>query len=231
VVAEIEKDSNVWLQEGFRDLVISLPCIQYFGNMAHQLLNYWRKIDEKVKSLTCDDREITQMFGWVEDANEVLMYIADVLAVANLDEKIKDTIMIALLNFAYLPSVVNSLVVFDKGHSAKKMSKAQWQVPKLCINSAIYFLNQSFKIFAENGLKLLKILTLILFTSQSSSGLPQYIADRIAVDYEECRQNTFKFSQRKVKKEETSSFLKFLQQNYNASQNFSYLIEKHYLID
>jgi hypothetical protein len=54
------------------------------------------------------------MFGWTEDASEILMYISDVLAVPDLDEKIKDTIMISLLNFAYLPCIINSLVIYDK---------------------------------------------------------------------------------------------------------------------
>lgn len=152
------------------------------------------------------------MFGWTEDANEVLMYISDVLAVPELDQKIKDTIMISLLNFAYLPCIINSLVVFDKGgQPSNKAAKVQWQMPKLCLNSALYFLSQTFKIFAENGVKLLKILTLILFTEQSSVGLPQYLLDRVNVDYEECRQNVFKFAMRSAKKSETSSFLKYIQ--------------------
>lgn len=126
------------------------------------------------------------MFGWTEDANEVLMYISDVLAVPELDQKIKDTIMISLLNFAYLPCIINSLVVFEKGGS-NKVAKVKWQMPKLCLNSALYFLNQTYKIFADNGVKLLKILTVILFVPQSSAGLPEYILERVNVDYEECR--------------------------------------------
>lgn len=55
----IKDEKLQWLKDSFGKLVLSLPCVQFFGNMAHQLLNYWRKIDEKVKSLTCDDLEIT----------------------------------------------------------------------------------------------------------------------------------------------------------------------------
>lgn len=84
-MSAIEDGELQWLKESFSKLVLSLPCVQYFGNMAHQLLNYWRKIDDKVQSLTCEDLEVTQMFGWTEDASEVLMYISDVLAVPNLD--------------------------------------------------------------------------------------------------------------------------------------------------
>lgn len=153
------------IKQSFTKLVLSLPCVQYFGNMAHQLLNYWRKIDDKVQSLTCDDLEVTQMFGWTEDASEILMYISDVLAVPDLDDKIKDTIMISLLNFAYLPCIINSLVIYDKsGRQGKKVSKVQWQMPKLCLNSSLYFLSQTFKVFAESGVKLLKVLAIILFT-------------------------------------------------------------------
>ena len=64
------------------------------------------------------------MFGWTEDASEILMYISDVLAVPDLAEKIKDTIMISLLNFAYLPCIINSLVIYDKsGRSGTKAAK------------------------------------------------------------------------------------------------------------
>lgn len=190
VVSSIPNDNKdlFWLKESFQKLVLSLPCVQYFGNMAHQLLNYWRKIDDKVQSLTCDDLEVTQMFGWTEDASELLMYISDVLAVPELDQKIKDTIMISLLNFAYLPCIINSLVIYDKkGRQLKKTAKVQWQMPKLCLNSSLYFLSQTFKIFAESGVKLLKVLAIILFTEQSSPGLPEYMIEKIKVDYEECR--------------------------------------------
>lgn len=194
---------------------MSLPCVQYFGNMAHQLLNYWRKIDDKVQSLTCDDLEVTQMFGWTEDASEVLMYISDVLAVPGLDEKIKDTIMISLLNFAYLPCIINSLVIYEKmGRGASKIAKVQWQMPKLCLNASLYFLSQTFQIFAETGVKLLKILAIILFTDQSSVGLPEYLLEKIKVDYEESRQNVFKFAMKSIKKSDqqyNGSFLKYIQ--------------------
>jgi len=64
-----------------------------------------------VQSLTCDEHEINEIFGWIEDQNEILMYIADILAIESLNDKVKDTIMLSLLNFAYLPRLVNSLVV------------------------------------------------------------------------------------------------------------------------
>ena len=36
---------------------------------------------------------------------------------------------------------------------------------------------------------------------------------------------------RSLKKTDTGSFLKFIQQNYNAENSFTYFIEKHYQID
>ena len=68
------------------------------------------------------------------------MYIADVLAVDFLSYKIKDTIMLSLLNFAYLPKLVNSLVVI------KSNSKNQ-EDEKLCLNVAIFILIRTFKVF------------------------------------------------------------------------------------
>ena len=82
---------------------------------------------------------------------------------------------------------------------------------KLCLNSALYFLSQTFKILGDNAVKLLKILTLILFVQQSAAGLPEYLLERINVDFEACRQNVFKFSMRNPKKAETSNFLKYVQ--------------------
>lgn len=173
------------------------------------------------------------MFGWTEDASEILMYISDVLATPNLSEKIKDTIMISLLNFAYLPCIINSLVIYDKGsRQGSKIAKVQWQMPKLCLNASLYFLSQTFKVFAESGKKMLKILAIILFTDQSSDGLPEYLLEKIKVDHEESRQHVFKFSMRSLKKADNSaSFLKYVQQNYNAENSFGYFIEKHFQID
>lgn len=51
VVSAIPEDASKEMLEmkaSFTKLVISLPCVHFFGNMAHQLLNYWRKIDDKV---------------------------------------------------------------------------------------------------------------------------------------------------------------------------------------
>ena len=97
--------------ERFQDLILSLPCVNFFGNMSHQLRNIWLKIDQKVQSLTCEDHEINQIFSWIEDQNDLLMYISDILAIDHLSPKIKDVLMQSLLNQAYLPVVVNSLVV------------------------------------------------------------------------------------------------------------------------
>ena len=101
--------------------------------------------------MTCDEHEINEIFGWIEDQNEVLMYVGDVLAVDFLSYKIKDTIMLSLLNFAYLPKIVSSLVVIK---SNSKSSEDE----KLCINVSIFILIRTFKIFqSEISQKMLKI--------------------------------------------------------------------------
>lgn len=79
-------------------------------------------MDEKVQSLTSDQREINQIFSWVEDQNELLMYIVDILAIETLDPEISDMIMMALLNIGYLPNIINSLVDMKSGGKVKKFS-------------------------------------------------------------------------------------------------------------
>lgn len=41
------------------------------------------------------------------------MYISDILAVDSLSKDIKNTIYMSLLNFSYLPSILNSLVIIQ----------------------------------------------------------------------------------------------------------------------
>lgn len=128
--------------------------------------SYWLKIDEKVQSLTSDQHEINQIFGWVEDQNELLMYIVDILAIETLDEEIADMIMMSLLNIGYLPCLVNSLVDMKSGGKIKKFS----------LNTCIFILIQTFKIFKESknpvALQFLKVLTITLFTNKK---IPQYL--------------------------------------------------------
>ena len=97
-----------------------------------------------MQSLTCDEHEINELFGWIEDQNEILMYIADILAVESLSAKVKDTVMLSLLNFAYLPKLVNSLVVLKKNTKNKEDQK-------LCLNVSIFILIQTFKILQHDA--------------------------------------------------------------------------------
>lgn len=94
------------------------------------------------------------------------MYISDILAIKNLSPKIKDVLTQSLLNQAYLPVVVNSLVVM----------KQKKDVQKLCLNSSIYLLIQTFKILKETAPNFLKIITAALFSKDS---LPEYLMDKI----------------------------------------------------
>ena len=75
----------------------------------------WSKADKIVKTLTCKSHEINKIFGLLEDSCETMEFIADLLAIESLDERIKNAVILALLNFSYLPVIVNALVVFSKG--------------------------------------------------------------------------------------------------------------------
>lgn len=112
----------------------------------------WEKIDEKVQSLTCESHELEKIFSWVEDQNEILMYFSDILVTQGLDGSIKDFVQLALLNVAYLPSLVNSLVVVSKTQSKK-----------LGLNTCIFILIQTYKVLGDSAPKFLEILTIALF--------------------------------------------------------------------
>lgn len=106
----------------------------YFIDLANQLVQTWKRINSVTKSLTCKAHELEGVFSWLEDSNETLEYIADLLLVEELDERVKDTIMLSLLNFAYLPCLVNSLVVL---RSPKKKTQ---QDEYLTFNTALHIL-------------------------------------------------------------------------------------------
>lgn len=73
----------------------------------------WRKIDEKVSTLTCDDFEVNQIMSRSHDQNELLEFVSDVLQIKGLSQRIYSTVSMSLLNFAYLPCLVNSLVLMQ----------------------------------------------------------------------------------------------------------------------
>lgn len=75
------------------------------------------------------------MFAWIEDQNEILMYISDVLEIETLSDDVKDVMVNCLLSIAYLPEVISSLVLINP--SQKKRT----------LNTCIYILIQTFKIF------------------------------------------------------------------------------------
>ena len=75
----------------------------------------WTKADRLVKTLTCKSHEIRKIFSLLEDSCETMEFIADLLAVESLDDRIKNAVILALLNFSYLPVIVNALVIFSKG--------------------------------------------------------------------------------------------------------------------
>jgi hypothetical protein len=136
----------------FAHFITQLPNVSYFGNVLKQLKGIWEKIDEKVQSLTCESHELEKIFSWVEDQNEILMYFSDILVTQGLDGTIKDFVQLALLNVAYLPSLVNSLVVVSKTQSKK-----------LGLNTCIFILIQTYKVLGDSAPKFLEILTIALF--------------------------------------------------------------------
>ena len=50
------------------------------------------------------------------------MYIVDILAIETLDNEVSDMIMMSLLNIAYLPCIINSLVDMKSGGKVHKFS-------------------------------------------------------------------------------------------------------------
>jgi hypothetical protein len=63
------------------------------------------------------------------------MYISDVLETEGLNSQVKNTIVNALLQIAYLPEIISSLVLINP--SSKKRS----------LNTCIFILIQTFKVF------------------------------------------------------------------------------------
>lgn len=129
--------------------------------------------------------------------------------------------MLSMLNFAYWPCIVNSLLVFDNKGSSQ-IGKHMYVMPKLCLNAAIYFLNQTFKILAEHGVKLLRLITIALFTNTSYdnsrvvNGMPTYIKNIIHINFKEYREHEYQQSQRNDLTYTTASFYKYLLYNYDA---------------
>ena len=116
-------------------------------------------MDKKVQSLTCEPREISQIFSWIEDQNELLMYIVDILGIEELDSEISDMIMMSLLNIAYFPGIINSLVDIKSGGKVTKFS----------LNTCIFILIQTIQLFSQSpnlsAQKFIKIIVSVLFTN------------------------------------------------------------------
>ena len=93
----------------------------------------------------------------------MLMFICDLVEVPSLDHKIKEAIFTSLLNIAYLPQIINPLVVVSYKPKIKKF----------CLNTSIYLLSLTFKTFREVSktqdcaLKFLRTLARCLFAKES----------------------------------------------------------------
>lgn len=146
------------VKDQFELSLLSLPYVQFWGNLAMQLKEVWIKIDDKVQSLTNDEVEIEQIFNWVEDQNETLMFVADIMEIPSLSGSVKAVIMNSLLTIAYLPEIISSLVLINP------------KLKKRSLNTCIFILIQTFKVFratsmsgVESSLNFLKILAYCLF--------------------------------------------------------------------
>lgn len=109
-----ETVKNEVLREPFIDFLLDLPQLFNFIDLAYSLNSAWTKADRLVKTLTCKSHEINKVFSLLEDSCETMEFVADLLAIESLDDRIKNATILSLLNFSYLPVIVNALVVFSK---------------------------------------------------------------------------------------------------------------------
>ena len=132
--------------------------------------------------------------------------------------------MMALLNVAYLPNIVNSLVDMKSGGKVKKFS----------LNTCIFILIQTIKILKESqnlsALKFMKIIVSVLFSNkQIPSYVLKFIMDQGKAEnkHEKLKKYLGYISQNNS----TDDLYSYTLNNYNASINFNMFIEKCLYID
>jgi hypothetical protein len=168
-----------------------LPFCQYFANLACRLRDIWFEMDQTVEQITALEQtvnvnqsyqkqtsfsqpaqisienKIELLHKLTEDCNEVLYYVQDIFG--SCPEKIVKCLINALLNYTYLPVVVQSLCVLKLR-------------PHLQMSTCLFVLNQTFHI--------VKHATFItaLFTSVLSPTIPVNMLRRI-----ECQEKDTNF--------------------------------------
>mmetsp|Transcript_28043 Transcript_28043/g.42400 ORF Transcript_28043/g.42400 Transcript_28043/m.42400 type:complete len:216 (-) Transcript_28043:112-759(-) len=142
----------------------------------------------------------------------------------------------ALLTFAYLPKLVNSLVITDeKGSPSKKKAVNK----KLCLNTSLYFVIQSYKILGQqsisenqNGVpdnktapKFLRLLTVALFAKDKlPEALLKFTSPEILNQLIKSEGLLDPFTFEKEKEED--QLWKYMLMNYNSEEKFSFFIDK-----
>ncbi len=116
-----------------------LPFAAFYANLACHLRDLWLQIEVKIEMITNED-EGKHMEGVIkesEDANETLFYIQDLLETTKeSNPKVYQQLKNALLNYAYYPTVIQSLC-------SLKLK------PQLSIQACLYILQQTFHIVKD----------------------------------------------------------------------------------
>ena len=89
-----------------------LPFAAFYANLACHLRDLWLQIEIKIEEITADDqaRHMESVIKQAEDANETLFFIQDLLETTkDINGKVHSQIKNALLNYAYYPTVIQSL--------------------------------------------------------------------------------------------------------------------------
>ena len=119
-------------------------------------------IEKEIDQITpTGEKHVDIVMKQVEDANETLFYIQDLFTVLQRNcPSVARMLANALLNYAYLPVVVQSLCVFK-------------YKPLLSISSCLYILQQTFHIIAN------PYFCETLFKSLFLTEIPKALLDRI----------------------------------------------------
>ena len=108
-----------------------VPYCSFYSSLACHLRDLWISIEKEIDQITpTDEHHVEVVIKQVEDANETLFYLQDLFTVLQKNcPSMAKMLANALLNYAYLPVVVQSLCIFN--------TKSK---PLLSISSCIYTL-------------------------------------------------------------------------------------------
>lgn len=128
--------ANAEMQELF-DLV---PHATYNANLACHLRDTWITVDKKIEQIVDEAKGVDDIMKQAEDMNEILLYFQDIYCLCEeTNPKICKLLTNALLNYAYLPVLVQSLCVLTIK-------------PSLQISTCLYILTQTFNLIKDPAL-------------------------------------------------------------------------------